>query len=175
MKSIVLTGPESTGKTWLSSLLADEFQTSWCPEYLRIFYDKYQKLDAQSLKIVAERQIQLENDYLKSNQDLVFLDTNIITLKVYQEHYYHSKPPWFNTLYLPNRYSYYLLCDTSIPWVEDPQRDSPEAREKLYGDFKRNLDQLNVPYTIITGSYGQRLNQAREVVKEIMNKNSISA
>jgi nicotinamide riboside kinase len=35
LKKIVILGPESTGKSTLCELLAQHYNTSWCPEFAR--------------------------------------------------------------------------------------------------------------------------------------------
>ena len=35
LKKIVVIGPESTGKSSLCKLLAEHYNTLWCPEYAR--------------------------------------------------------------------------------------------------------------------------------------------
>lgn len=39
MKKVVVIGPESTGKSTLSALLAAHFHTVWTPEYAREYLD----------------------------------------------------------------------------------------------------------------------------------------
>ncbi len=170
MKTIVLTGPESTGKTWLAGLLAGHFDTTWCPEYLREYYHQTNSLIEEDLEIVAKGQISEEKKLMQLDYDFIFLDTNIISLKVYNQYYFKTIPNWFETLYQPNLYHHYLLLDTSVPWVEDPQRDSPEVRELLFLQFKNELDELKLPYSIISGDYDERLETAKKKVVEIISE-----
>ena len=168
MKSFILTGPESTGKTWLSGLLAGKFETSWRPEYLREFYDRYDGVSEQEIPTIAKTQIEQENELLAMDLPLVFFDTNIITLKIYHEHYFESQASWFDELYDQSLYSHYLLLDTSVPWEADPQRDSPEVREQLFHKFKTELEKLEVDFTVITGEYKQRIDQATNVINDFV-------
>lgn len=168
MKKIVLTGPESTGKSWLSGLLAGYFQTTWVPEYLREYFEPNRAFQKEEMEIVAKRQIEIENNAFQNNFKVIFLDTNIISLKIYYEHYFHEIPEWFHKLYKPASYDHYLLLDTSIPWIEDAQRDSPEIRELLYQKFERELRQLSVDFTVVSGNYSERLQQAKSIVSKII-------
>ena len=168
MKTIVLTGPESTGKSWLSGLLADHFQTTWLPEYLREFYDRYDGIEKEQMETVARRQIALEDELLTMDFPVVFFDTNIISLKVYHEYYFNEQAAWFDNLYDPSRYHHYYLLNTDIPWQADSQRSSPEERDNLYPIFRQQLNDLNIACNIISGNYRQRWQQVKALTSGII-------
>jgi nicotinamide riboside kinase len=66
IKKIVILGPESTGKSTLCKLLAEHYNTIWCPEfareYLHIHGTAYTYGD---LLEIAKGQIALEEEYIK--------------------------------------------------------------------------------------------------------------
>ena len=168
MKTIVFTGPESTGKSWLAGYMAGFFNTTWLPEYLREYYDKY-GISRRDMREVAKRQILHEHALLKHNQyPVLFFDTNIISLKVYHQFYYNEEPIWFDEYFDPSVYSHYILLDTDVPWIADPQRDSPKVREELFPLFEKELKELQVPYTLIGGDYQNRLEKSKEVIQQII-------
>lgn len=162
---IVLTGPESTGKSTLTKQLADHFRASYTTEVLREFANKKPRIEQADMPIIAKLQLEAEQ---KATGNLVFLDTNIVTLFIYHQYYFNSNPEWFLPLYNSQSYLHYLLLDTSIEWEYDVQRDSPQAREFLFTTFKNTLDQLNVSYSLITGTGSQRLTQAIHCTKKAL-------
>lgn len=171
MKTIVLIGPESTGKSWLTNQLAKAFQAEFTEEYLRYFFDENNGIEKEQMQLVAQRQNQMEDELMNSTAKVVFFDTNILTLKIYYEYYFKTKAKWFQSLYNPSKYDYYLLLDTTVPWVADSQRDSPKVREELYSVFLKELTQLQVPFTVITGNYSDRVAQAKQVVQQLLIPN----
>ena len=164
MKTFVITGPESTGKSWLSERLATHYSTVWRKEYLREFYDAYNGIEEEQMQIVAQRQIRQEKDLLEENDGLIFFDTNIINLKVYYEFYFKKEPKWFLELYEPNLYDHYFLLDTSVPWQADPQRESPQVREQVFNALIAAYNQLDIKFDLITGDYEQRQKQLIELI-----------
>lgn len=164
MKTFVVSGPESTGKTWLSKLLAEHFDSVWRPEYLRTFYEQNNGVTQEQMQIVAERQMEQEMNLFESHQSPIFLDTNIINLKVYYQYYFKKEPHWFEKLYNPSLYDHYILLDTSVPWVEDEQRESPEVRDNVFGLLVEEYKRLNISYDIVFGDYHDRKKQILQLV-----------
>lgn len=65
LKKVVVIGPESTGKSTLCELLANHYQTKWCPEYAREFLLKNgTNYSYDDLLTVARGQVTLEEEYL---------------------------------------------------------------------------------------------------------------
>lgn len=169
MKVIVFTGPESTGKSWLSGYMAGYYHTTWLPEYLRTYYNQYHGIRKEDMREVAKRQIRHENEILKHNYDLVFFDTNILNLKIYHQYYYHEEASWFDEFYDAGIYTHYILLNTDIPWTADVQRDSPKARENLFPLFLNELERMQAPFTLVGGNYEQRLQKSKEVIQQIIS------
>lgn len=168
MIRVVLTGPESSGKTELAQQLAHHFKTEWVPEYLRTYFDANKAVFEKNMPEIAQKQLENEQNVVENEKKMIFLDTNILTLKIYHKLYFKSKPDWFKPLYNPKIYDHYLLLKPDIPWIDDGQRDMPERREELFYLFEQELLNTNSDYTIIEGDYKTRLQSAIQVVEKIM-------
>ena len=66
IKKIILTGPESSGKTTLAKQLAERFQTTWVPEFARTYLDNLTRpYREDDLLRIAQGQKDLETFFQK--------------------------------------------------------------------------------------------------------------
>ncbi|MFD2563266.1 AAA family ATPase [Aquimarina rubra] len=172
---IVLFGPESTGKTTLSKQLAQYYNASWVPEYMREYLQK--KWDTtkevcayEDLLPIAEGQMKLEKEITNKESSIVFCDTNLLEIKVYSEAYYNgSVPERIHKFSLENTYDLYLLTYIDTPWVPDDLRDKPNEREEMFLRFKEALDNNNCNYSILKGDAASRFKKAKEIIDQLIN------
>lgn len=63
-------GPESTGKSTLCNMLAQQFNTQWCPEYARAYLMKHgPAYTFHDLLTIAKGQLALEEEYVQQIQN----------------------------------------------------------------------------------------------------------
>jgi len=167
---IVLYGPESTGKTTLAKGLAEIYQTTWVPEFARTYLQekwdhKKEVCDLNDLWIIAKGQIMLENEAVKKANNVVFCDTNILVTKAWSEtHFEGYCAPEIQALVDTLHYDHYFLTQIDVPWKADDLRDRPNNRKEMFSHFENLLKEKNAAYTILTGDYEQRIQQAKEVL-----------
>jgi len=168
-KIIVLTGPESTGKTFLSKGLAKFYNTVWIPEYAREYIDKLNRPYVFSdLENIARKQV-MDYDTIKSiDRKFVFLDTFLIITRVWFLEVYDNCPEWINDELDKFEPGLFLLCNFDLPWEEDPLRENRTRREYLFNRYIRELDNYNFPYKIISGGKTERLNNAKKIIQNII-------
>ena len=169
MRKIVLTGPESSGKTVLSQQLANHFQADWLPEYARFFLENLNRpyLEADLIDI-ARGQLQKETEKAQANPPLLFCDTSLLVIRVWGLYKYGRSNPWIKQQLQENPAHLYLLCSPDLPWEADPLREHADIthREALFTLYRRELAHLELPYTIIAGQGPQRLAKAIAIVEE---------
>ncbi|MDH3381201.1 MAG: ATP-binding protein [Flavobacteriaceae bacterium] len=171
---IVLFGPESTGKTTLSKLLANHYKTEWVPEYAREYlqnkWDLEQKTcETHNLLPIAIGQIELENQLVKKTRKLLICDTDILETMVYSQTYYGNfVDPILEKAAIANSYHLYFLTSIDIPWEKDDLRDRPDPiqRQQMFNAFENALIQYNRPYILLTGD---TISRFKKVVKFIDN------
>ncbi|MGM0442225.1 MAG: AAA family ATPase [Elusimicrobiota bacterium] len=150
MKKIAVIGPESSGKSTLTRRLADYFEEPFAPEYGRKYLEEngpdYQKSDLLS---ISKGMVDLEDRKAKLAEEFLFCDTDLIMMKVWYEVKYGECHPWVLGRLKREPYDFYLLCRPDLPWEEDPVRENPEMREKLFGRYKRELENYGFKYKII--------------------------
>jgi len=164
-----ITGPESTGKSTLTEQLASCFNDVWVPEFAREYLLKRDGRYTQNdLITIAEGQVQSENELLKKANKMLFCDTEMIVMKIWSQVKFGICHEKIIQLLENQKYTHYLLCDTDIPWQDDPLREHPHMRDKLFEMYVRELEEHGFPYTVISGTQSQRLQKAVGLV-EVMS------
>jgi nicotinamide riboside kinase len=144
---IIVTGPESSGKTTLCNALSKHFNLPFSKEYAREYLNTLKRdYNPDDLLKIAKGQLKTENG-------LQLLDTDLITLKIWSEYKYGSCDKWILTQIEKQKSEnrFYLLCSPDIPWQADKQRENPDNREELFEIYKQELDDLEHNYFIVEG------------------------
>jgi NadR type nicotinamide-nucleotide adenylyltransferase len=167
MKTIVLTGPESTGKTALASRLASHFRCLWVPEYAREFLEKTKgKYDFHDLSKIAAGQLKWKKHYQALSPEVLIQDTDLLTIYIWSQFKYGKVDEWVGEQLEEQRSDLYLLCHTDLPWEADPLRENPEEREELLSLYRSELIRRNWPFVSIEGMGEHRFSRALNSVKE---------
>lgn len=163
-KKIVVTGPESTGKSTLCEQLAAYFKTKWVPEYAREYMTGLKRpYTYDDLLIIAKGQLEQEERITASlTTPLVFIDTDMYVMKVWCEYVFGKCHSFILDEIVKRKYDIYLLCNTDLPWVADELREYPdlESREFLYHMYKDLMINQTTPWYDIRGDYDERLKKA---------------
>jgi NadR type nicotinamide-nucleotide adenylyltransferase len=172
LKKIVVTGPESTGKSTLCEQLAANYNTQWVPEFAREYLMNLGRpYTYDDLLIIAMGQLQQEDRIMASLQTpLVFIDTDMYVMKVWCEHVFGKCHSFILDEIVNRKYDLYLLCNTDLPWVADELREYPdlESREQLYYMYKDIMINQSTPWFDISGNYEERLEKAVSVVDRLL-------
>ncbi len=173
---IVLTGPESTGKSSLSKYLANYYNTNSCGEYAREYVERLKRhYTYKDVETIAKRQIVLEEQMLKKANKILFVDTSLIITKIWFKIAYNQIPKWFNQKLQETLADFYLLCNTETEWKYDPVRENGgEMREILFQKYKKELELYNVDFEIVSGSWEERYNNAADLVNRYLYKENIT-
>ena len=165
MKKIVVTGPESSGKTTLVKDIEANVDLHAVPEYARIYIDQLDKpYVKEDLKKIAIGQIELERSYRDKNDQVLLCDTDLLTIKIWSEYKYGCCESFIIDQLKNNLPDLYLLTSPDIPWEPDPQRENPADRIELFQIYKQEITRLKVPYEIIKGNPIARLDQFLKMI-----------
>jgi len=77
---------------------------------------------------------------------------------------YHEKSAEIEKLIQERAYDLYLLLSPDLPYVNDPVRENPARRDFFFDWYKKELEERQLPYRVITGTGESRLAIA---IKEI--------
>ncbi len=170
VKRIMITGPESTGKSMLAQALAAHYQTEWVPEVARTYLKEigrpYQERD---LLEIAKAQMALEEQKARKANRLLFCDTGMLVLKIWSEHSYGRCHPWILRQWQEHSYTQYLLPDIDMPWQPDPQREHPHLREYFFKLYKEHLQLQQLPFQVISGLGETRLKRAIQLIDSLLS------
>ena len=165
---IVLTGPESTGKTTLAEKLAAYYQTACVPEYARQYIAALNRpYDSEDILKIAKGQLDLEDNFFAQANELLICDTGLLVPKIWSEVAYGHCSEWIEYQLMTRHYDLYLLMSPDIDWEEDPQREHPHFRNELFGMYQKVLQKLDTPFIIIEGNYAERFECARQAIDKI--------
>jgi len=168
LRRVVITGPESTGKTTLAEQLARHFGTVWVPEYSRTFVRNLGRAyDYKDILQIARRQIEELTGYYKGADGFIFFDTGLILTRVWLLERYQTCPAFIDHAIREIPVDLYLLCMTDIEWVDDPVREhSGLERERLLGRYQDELIHYGASYRMIEGRGESRFHNALVALQE---------
>lgn len=168
---ILITGPESSGKSFLATNLAIHFQAYLVNEFARNYLKSKNGYSQSDLTEIAIGQLQLEAEQKEKNA-MIFCDTGVEVIHIWSQEKYGAIAPELQSLLNFNQYQLVLLCKPNIPWQPDPLREHPESRPYLFTKYEALLKQHKVSYHTIDETLENRLNQAIQLVqRNLMSQN----
>ena len=152
---IAFIGPESSGKTTLSEILAHKYVAELIPEYSRIYLDQIQtNYVFEDLEFIAKGHF---NSIINSKENkLVIIDTDLISMQVWSEYKYRKCCDFIKDNILTQQIDIYFLCKPDFPWMEDNLRENPNDRDELFDFFIQVLNEYKIDYKIVEGTLTNR-------------------
>ncbi len=138
---ILVTGPESSGKSTLSRALAWSLDGTYVAEearaYLHELGHSYTEAD---LPRIWQRQLRAERRAVASGASYIICDTGPEVIRVWSEVKYGRCAPEVLQASQHHAYDLTLLCYPDLEWSYDPLREAPDqtSRLRLYARY-RNL------------------------------------
>lgn len=176
---VVLIGAESTGKTTLCIELARHYGTVWVAEYGRELWEE--KLAAQSLKggdipewtdedfvHIAEEQQRRENEAATHANRVLICDTNAFATATWYERYAGRRHPQVDAIGNADQVDLYLIPTPEVPFVQDGVRDGEKIRGWMHDRFVELIEAKGTPYTLITGPWEGRVDQAIAAIDALL-------
>lgn len=178
IRRVVITGPESTGKTALTQALADKYGTEWIPEYAREYIQALNRPYVyEDVVRIAQHQMLQEELFASRIQPggILFLDTWLIITKVWFDLVFKRCPEWIPDRIRSSNIDLFLVCSTDLPWIADDVRENGgEKREELLQLYCQQIRLFGFDYEIVNGLGPVRLENAIKVLSDYgMNYRSV--
>ncbi len=170
MLKVLITGPESSGKTRLAQYLARQFQVPWVPEFARAYLGALERpYEEEDLLRILNAQLRRQGQY--DQVPILFCDTGPEVIRVWSQVKYGRVDDYIDQQVRQVHYDLRLLCYPDLGWEPDPLREAPRAedREQLFTQYTTLLDQLQLPYTVVRGQGEAREKAALRVVEQLVN------
>ena len=136
-KKLLITGPESSGKSTLVAELASQLKCNYVPEYarvyLRILGTEYREED---LDIILQGQLRTEKNASNTSTEFLVCDTGPLVVYIWSLEVY-GRTSDLITKSLSHLKSYHkiFLCHPDIPWEPDDLRENPQDRDRLFSQI----------------------------------------
>jgi nicotinamide riboside kinase len=163
IKRVVITGPESTGKTELAKALALQLNAVWIPEYARHYIENLgHPYEYEDVVQIARCQIAQEAKVASTiKKGLLIFDTWLIITKIWFDLVYEKCPEWVIEHIRSSRIELFLVCNTDLPWIADPVRENGgDKREQLLKLYCDEIHSFGFKYELIDGIGTERTTHA---------------
>ncbi|WP_457363783.1 AAA family ATPase [Pseudomonas sp. TE3610] len=173
MKVVVLTGPESSGKSVLAHALQARFGGLVVGEYVRHFIDSHGGRDTclGDIPAIARGQLAWEDAARAQRPGLLILDTHLLSNMLWSRTLFGDCPAWLESELLSRRYDLHLLLSPEgAQWVDDGQRCQPQLAQRtvFFEQTRHWLAQHRQPFQVVEGDYAQRHAMARDWVERLL-------
>jgi len=148
---IAFTGPESSGKTTMSKWLSEHFSFDFVEEYAREHLSQKTDYNREDLNKIAIEQFRRN----QASGNLA-IDTEMLVMKVWCEEKYNYCSDLILELLERQKLDFYFLCKPDIPWEEDPLRENPLDRDRLFMKYEESLIEQGFDYTVLKGTFIER-------------------
>jgi len=173
---VVITGPESSGKSQLCKDLSEALKVPMVPEYARIYLEKLgPKYDYKSLREIYAGHLSYQAKAMEEETSpLIILDTDSINFVIWSIRAFKQVPPEALEQIKKESHFRYLICKPDLEWEQDPLRENPHDRKEIMNEHQQLIEDLKRPYAFVEGQKKERLSNALDALQSILPEMSLS-
>ncbi len=167
-KIVAITGPESTGKSWLAQALAAHYGGAMAGEFARPYLRSLGRpYTYEDILVIARGQhAEILRTLNACTGPFLFLDTEFTVLRIWCEFNYGRCHDWIREMEEKQQVDLFLLTDIDLPWQPDPLREHPNRRQELFDLYHDSLRRRPIPYHVVRGTGDARLMDAVKVIDQ---------
>lgn len=166
VKKVAIVGSESTGKSTLTKMLAEHFESCYVKEMAREIIEHTEECTPAHLQqIAALHATEITVQQALANK-LLFSDTELNVTKSYCQFLFQRElvvDDWIETA---NTFDLYLFLDTDCPFEQDGTRLDISSRNELSLSHIQQLSSAKINFVRINGNWSRRFNIAVSIIEE---------
>lgn len=161
---INIIGAESTGKSTLCNILADDYDFVLVDEFAREHCNNLvHKPDRLDVKKIATKQLE-EYDFSSDLNKSIIFDTSIITSIIWLYDKFNVIDLVLHQAFLRQHFDLTLLCYPDIPWVADNLREDSQRQMEIHEMYVDYMDRNLKKYVVVQGEESKRLEIAKKTI-----------
>ncbi len=170
--TVVITGPESSGKSELCQLLSDALDCTWVPEFARAYLEENgPSYNEHILETIYHGHLREQKRVRLQHKGLVIFDTDSINFKVWSQRVFRKTNPKIERGIQDENNHLYLICYPDLDWEPDKLRENPNDREEIFEDHLHLITELDRPFEIVKGEKEERLKNALAALQKLIPSN----
>jgi HTH-type transcriptional regulator, transcriptional repressor of NAD biosynthesis genes len=141
-RKVLITGPESCGKTTLTRKLAKVYCTSWSEELGRDYQHEVlgnngDLFDLEDFNRIAHLQYEQDATALRGANRVCFFDTDAVVTAFFSQVFLGEVASRVESFIAPEKYDLVIALKPTVPWVDDGMRELGEqtTREQNFADL----------------------------------------
>jgi len=163
-KKILITGPESTGKTTIASYISSQWKGLLVSEFARDYLEKNgPQYQYEDLLTIAKEHCRIVEQLERDHHQLV-LDTYLLNIKIWSEFKYDKVDLWIVDKLQDMSFEHVLLTKADVPWSFDPLRENENNRDDLFALFQDEMSRLKWEYTVLESNEELRKEQVTRLL-----------